>query len=140
MIKLHENSEMAKKISQVLDAEKFGRRVSQIREELLDLSQTGLANEIGATQMMISRLETGAGGNINIIYNLVSYLHDQGYKAETLFLPEFKTEYLINTVDKTPTQSQSYHKLKLFKEELEERTKQDVQELSDIIYLITNQP
>src|SRR5699024_5005558 len=131
---------MAKKESKILDAVKFGHRVAQVREEILDLSQTGLANEIGATQMMISRLETGAGGNINIIYNLVSYLHEKGYKGETLFLPDFKTSYLINTVDKTPTQSQSYHKLKLFKEELEERTKQDVQELNDIIYLITHQP
>jgi len=131
---------MAKKESKILDAVKFGHRVAQVREEILDLSQTGLANEIGATQMMISRLETGAGGNINIIYNLVSYLHEKGYKGETLFLPEFKTEFLISTVDEVPSQSQSYHKLKMYKEELEERMSQDIQELNSIIYLIENQP
>lgn len=131
---------MAKKKKQILDSIEFGRRVAIVREEILDLSQTGLANEIGATQMMISRLETGAGGNINIIYDLVSYLHEKGYKAEALFLSEFKTEYLINSIDKVPIQSQYYHKLKLFKDELEERTKENVQELNNIIYLITQQP
>src|SRR5690625_1572024 len=117
---------MAKKESKILDAVKFGHRVAQVREEILDLSQTGLANEIGATQMMISRLETGAGGNINIIYNLVSYLHEKGYKGETLFLPEFMIEFLISKVDEVPRQRQSYHKLIMYKEEIELRMYKDL--------------
>lgn len=92
-----------------IDAVEFGKRVAIIRDEVLKLIQTEFGNEIGAEQMMVSRLERGLGGSINIVYKIVSYLHDKGYRGEALFFPVFSKDYLIREVDKRPTTSQYYH-------------------------------
>lgn len=123
----------------VLDAVEFGNRVAIVREEILNMSQTELGIEIGAEQMMISRLERGVGGNINIIYKIVSFLHEKGYRGEALFASFFSKDYLIRSVDSTPVTSQYYNRLKLFTDELEEKNNEYIEELKNILMLISNQ-
>ena len=46
----------------MLDMIEFGRRVQMIRENVLKMNQSELAEKINTTQVLLSRLERGIGG------------------------------------------------------------------------------
>ena len=70
----------------------FGTRVKEVREQLLNLNQSEFAENFGINQSMMSRLESGAGGNISLVFGIVAYLHNKGLPAHLLFRESFSIE------------------------------------------------
>ncbi len=73
----------------------FGKNLAKVREEILNVSQTALAKKLGTTQVLLSRLENGLGGDIKTILSVVSYLSAQGYPSYLLFVKKFKIELFV---------------------------------------------
>jgi predicted transcriptional regulator len=70
----------------------FGSRVKEVREQVLNLKQSEFAENFGINQSMMSRLESGAGGNISLVFEIVSYLQKIGLPAHLLFRENFSIE------------------------------------------------
>jgi hypothetical protein len=67
----------------------FGRRVQMIRENVLKMNQSELPENINTTQVLLSRLERGIGGNINVVFDLVNYLYSKNIAVKEVFSEHF---------------------------------------------------
>ena len=76
----------------MLDMIEFGRRVQMIRENVLKMNQSELAEKINTTQVLLSRLERGIGGNINVVFDLVNYLYSKNIAAKEVFSEHFSLD------------------------------------------------
>jgi predicted transcriptional regulator len=77
-----------------MDLIEFGKRVLMVREEVLEMNQTELAEQLQVTQNLISRLETGVGGNINIIFEFLNFLKRRKLAAHMIFRDPFDIKLL----------------------------------------------
>ena len=80
-----------------VDINEFGRRVRIFREEILNVSQDEYGKEINAVAGMISRLETGIGGNIEILFDVVNSANRRNLKGSLFFADEFDVMLMKNT-------------------------------------------
>lgn len=78
----------------------FGKRMQNVREQLLEMNQTELAEQLGSVQGLVSRMERGIGGNINMVFDFISLLEKKGYASHFLFKKDFDIELLKQ---KTPS-------------------------------------
>ena len=85
----------------MLDMVEFGRRVQTIRENVLKMNQSELAEKINITQVLLSRLERGIGGNINVVFDLVNYLYSKNIAAKEVFSQRFSLD-LVNKNSNDP--------------------------------------
>ena len=76
----------------MLDMIEFGLRVQMIRENVLKMNQSELAEKINTTQVLLSRLERGIGGNINVVFDLVNYLYSKNIAAKEVFSEHFSLD------------------------------------------------
>ena len=67
----------------------LGKRMQKVREEVLDMKQTELAEQLGSVQTLISRFERGLGGNIHLLIEFINYLEKRGYPGHMLFAKGF---------------------------------------------------
>ena len=65
----------------MLDMSEFGKRVQAVRENILKMNQSELAEKINTSQVLLSRLENGIGGSINVVFDLVNYLYSRNIAA-----------------------------------------------------------
>lgn len=77
-----------------MDLADLGSRIQKIREQVLGQKQFELARDLGTVQTLISRLERGIGGNINLMIDFVNYLEKKGYPAHLLFAKDFGVELI----------------------------------------------
>lgn len=80
-----------------MNTTEFGKRVLLVREELLHMNQSELAAEINTTQVLLSRVERGIGGNINVVFDFLNFLKAKGYNAHMLLRDPFEIGLLTNT-------------------------------------------
>ncbi|MEO6836797.1 MAG: helix-turn-helix transcriptional regulator [Ginsengibacter sp.] len=85
----------------MLNMVEFGRRVQMIRENVLKMNQSELAEKINTTQVLLSRLENGIGGNINVVFDLVNYLYSKNIAAKEVFSKQFSID-LVTTNSNDP--------------------------------------
>jgi transcriptional regulator with XRE-family HTH domain len=94
----------------------FGERIQLVRDKVLHLTQGELAKEIGSTQVLLSRLENGKGGAINLVFDLVNFLYNKGFNGAVLFDKTFDIEKLTSGInskfDNTGEMPQSLSKVK----------------------------
>jgi len=76
-----------------MDMIEFGKRV-QIVRELLNMTQSELAEAINTRQTLVSRLEKGLGGTCQNIFDILKLLNTKGYIGKNLFSEPFKLEML----------------------------------------------
>lgn len=67
-----------------------------IREEVLKMNQAELAEKIGTVQTLVSRMERGIGGNINTLFDFITFLEKEGYPAHYVFKGKFKPNLIRN--------------------------------------------
>lgn len=92
----------------------LGKRMQKVREEVLDMKQTELAEQLGTVQTLISRFERGLGGNIHLLIEFINFLEKKGYPGHMLFAKDFEVELIkrnANAVNeynnpKSPIESQ----------------------------------
>ncbi|MEO6837434.1 MAG: helix-turn-helix transcriptional regulator [Ginsengibacter sp.] len=80
----------------MLNLVEFGRRVLVIREHVLKMTQSELAENINTTQVLLSRLENGIGGSINVVFDLINYLYSKNIAAKEIFGDHFSLDLVIN--------------------------------------------
>ena len=73
----------------MLDMVEFGKRVQLVREHVLEMNQSQLAEKINTTQVLLSRIERGIGGNINVVFDLINYLYSRDIAAKEIFGEQF---------------------------------------------------
>lgn len=78
----------------MMDLVEFGRRMQIIREEVLQMNQAELAEKIGTVQTLVSRMERGIGGNINTLFDFISFLEKEGYPSHYVFKKKFEVGFL----------------------------------------------
>jgi transcriptional regulator with XRE-family HTH domain len=78
----------------MLDLIEFGKRVQAIREKVLKMNQSQLAEKINTTQVLLSRVENGIGGNINVVFDLINYLNSRKIPAKEIFGEHFSVDLL----------------------------------------------
>ena len=76
----------------MLDMIEFGKRVQAVRENILKMNQSELAEKINISQVLLSRLERGIGGNINVVFDLVNYLYSRNIAAKEIFGKRFSLD------------------------------------------------
>lgn len=76
----------------MVDMAEFGRRVQLIRENVLKISQSELGEKINTTQTLLSRLERGTGGSINVVFDLINYLYSKNIDAKEIFSEQFSLD------------------------------------------------
>ncbi len=76
----------------MLNMKEFGKRVQAIREQVLEMSQSELAEKINTSQVLLSRLENGIGGSINVVFDLVNYLNSKNIAAKEIFSKQFSID------------------------------------------------
>ena len=76
----------------MLDMIEFGKRVQMVREHVLDMNQSELAEKINTSQVLLSRIERGIGGNINVVFDLINYLYSRNIAAKEIFGEHFSLD------------------------------------------------
>ena len=76
----------------MLNLQEFGNRVQLIRENILMMTQDQLAGKLGITQVLLSRLERGIGGNINTVFDIINYLYSRDIAAMYIFSDHFSLD------------------------------------------------
>lgn len=76
----------------MLNMKEFGKRVQMVREQVLGMSQMELASKIHTTQALLSRVERGLGGSINVLFDLVNYLNSRNIAAKEIFSKKFSID------------------------------------------------
>lgn len=71
-------------------------RLRLIRKDVLKLSQTELAEQIGTKQVLISRMELKGKGTIDLLIDLLNFYEKKGIKSYIVLLPNFSIEMLTN--------------------------------------------
>lgn len=66
------------------------------------MNQSELAEKINTTQVLLSRLERGIGGSINVVFDLVNYLYSKNIAAKEVFSEHFSLDLVMkNSNDPT---------------------------------------
>lgn len=110
-----------------MDLKEFGKRMQQVREDILRMSQTEIAWYLNMSQTMYSRLESGTAGNIHTIFRVVNYLNHRNLNAHMMFLEQFDIKTLVRT--ETPESNSSERVLELL-EHLKDSAKEDYERLT----------
>lgn len=110
-----------------MDLKEFGKRMQQVREDILRMSQTEIAWYLNMSQTMYSRLESGTAGNIHTIFRVVNYLNHRNLNAHMMFLEQFDIKTLIRM--ETPESNSSERVLELL-EHLKDSAKEDYERLT----------
>jgi transcriptional regulator with XRE-family HTH domain len=79
----------------MLNMQEFGKRVQAIREQVLNMSQSELAEKINTSQVLLSRIENGIGGSINVVFDLVNYLNSKNIAAKEIFGKQFSIDRVV---------------------------------------------
>jgi predicted transcriptional regulator len=87
----------------MLDMIEFGKRVQAVRENILEMNQSELAEQINTSQVLLSRLERGIGGNINVVFDLVNYLYSKNIAAKEIFGERFSLDLVTQNSNNSNT-------------------------------------
>jgi transcriptional regulator with XRE-family HTH domain len=117
-----------------MNTTEFGKRVLAVREQLLQMNQSELAAQINTTQVLLSRVERGIGGNINVVFDFLNFLRKKGYQSHILFKEPFDIELLTTSVVAKPSNKQI---LKII-EQLKESAHADFEQTILLMEMIRN--
>ncbi|MCH5599494.1 helix-turn-helix domain-containing protein [Niabella ginsengisoli] len=112
-----------------MDLQEFGKRVQQVREEVLRIKQHELATELNTHQGIISRLERGIGGSLDLVFEFLSLLESRGYTSHVLFAKQFSILSVTGRekINKVNVPSEAVNeKFKLLKQTLQQGYEQMV--------------
>src|SRR5450631_1489195 len=87
----------------MLDMIEFGKRVQMMREQVLDMNQSELAEQINTSQVLLSRIERGIGGNINVVFDLVNYLYSKNIADKEIFGERFSLDLVTQNSNNSNT-------------------------------------
>ena len=85
----------------MLDMIEFGKRVQAVREQILYMNQSELAEKINSTQVLLSRIERGIGGSINVVFDLINYLYSRDIAAKEIFGEQFSLDLVSQNSNNT---------------------------------------
>ena len=94
----------------------LGGRLKAMRKAL-DMLQGDVAQHLGVKQNAISRIENGAGGDINVLLKLLNFYSDF-FVVEHILSQRFEVVRISDTAG--PMESVAIERLKLWKEEFNE--------------------
>lgn len=76
-----------------MNEEILGKVIKTIRTHL-DYSQEEFCKLIKTKQTLLSRLETGKGGSLEMVLSIINVLNEKGYSAHMIFSEPFNIEYM----------------------------------------------
>ena len=63
------------------------------------MNQSELAEKINTSQVLLSRIERGIGGNINVVFDLINYLYSRNIAAKEIFGERFSLDLVTQNSD-----------------------------------------
>lgn len=103
-----------------MDTKEFGRRVQQVREELLGLRQVDMAEEMQISQAIYSRVERGHGAHIKFVFAFMNLLQKRNLQAHLLFREPFDLDLLKGDIPLTAPDERAYQLMARMKEHAKE--------------------
>lgn len=73
-------------------------RTRLIRKEYLKLTQTELAEAIGSSQALVSRMELDGSGTIDVLIDIINFYSNKGIRVDLLWAPNFNIEMLTDPI------------------------------------------
>jgi transcriptional regulator with XRE-family HTH domain len=70
-------------------------RTRLIRKDVLKLTQSELAEEIGSSQALVSRMELDGKGTVDLLIDLFNFYEKKGIAAYMVWHPNFSVNMLI---------------------------------------------
>ena len=98
-----------------MNEEILGKRIKAIRTHL-NYSQEEFCKLIKTKQTLLSRMETGKGGSLEMVLSIINVLNEKGYSAHMIFSEPFNIEHLKPN-QKSVNVEQIAEIVKLMKEE-----------------------
>jgi len=77
-----------------MDMIELGKRIKLVRNEILQMNQQELAARLQSHQGVISRLEKGLGGSIELLLQVVDYFNKRGLNGHLIFAKNFSIDLL----------------------------------------------
>ncbi|MGJ7030865.1 helix-turn-helix domain-containing protein [Niabella hirudinis] len=77
-----------------MDMVELGNRIRAVRSKALNMNQIELAEALRSHQGVISRLEKGIGGSLELVLDFISLLEKKGLNGSVLFTNTFSIEQL----------------------------------------------
>lgn len=75
-----------------MDMVELGKRIKLARIQVLKMNQKELAEKLSSYQALISRLEKGIGGSMELVLDFITLLNKQGLSGHMLFAQKFSIE------------------------------------------------
>jgi predicted transcriptional regulator len=74
-------------------------RTKSIRKDILKITQSELAEAIGTSQALVSRMELDGKGTIDLLLDILNFYETKGIKKYMVLLPDFSTSMLLKDGD-----------------------------------------
>lgn len=78
----------------MLKKKEIVERFRIIRKDVLKLSQSQFADELGSSQALVSRMELEGSGTIDFFVDILNYFQQKGIKINSLFGSNFNINHL----------------------------------------------
>ena len=103
-----------------MDYWEFGRRVQQIREVLLKMTQVEVARELQVAQAIISRVERGENISLKFVLEFMELLQRNNLVAHQLFREPFELELLLGDKPTPNIDDRAFELIKKMKDHAKE--------------------
>jgi transcriptional regulator with XRE-family HTH domain len=103
-----------------MDYWEFGRRVQQIREVLLKMTQVEVARELQVAQAVISRVERGENISLKFVLEFMDLLKRKNLVAYRLFREPFELELLLGDKPTPKIDERAFELIKKLKDHAKE--------------------
>lgn len=120
----------------MIDLLEFGKRVQIVRDKVMGMTQMDLAVALGTSQAIVSRLESGLGASVDILFKVINLMNEKKIPAHFLFVEPFNLANFERIKLQKNTKAKSLAEIQKRLKELKSNNQKEYQLLTDISLML----